>query len=146
MILNIIIKKVLPILTLGIGFSFAIIVGFSNVDIIPLHINIHGEVDNYGSKWELFILPAIALLIYLLTWWLERNPQLYNFPNSKQHSRKEQEKIGVELISWLKVITVLMLVLIEILMITNPYLVLWTTLSFTVLLLYVCIKYTLKVL
>ena len=146
MILNIIIKKVLPILTLGIGFSFAIIVGFSNVDIIPLHINIHGEVDNYGSKWELFILPAIALLIYLLTWWLERNHQLYNFPNSKQHSRKEQEKIGVELISWLKVITVLMLVLIEILMITNPYLVLWTTLSFTVLLLYVYIKYTLKVL
>ena len=146
MILNIIIKKVLPILTLGIGFSFAIIVGFSNVDIIPLHINIHGEVDNYGSKWELFILPAIALLIYLLTWWLERNPQLYNFPNSKQHSRKEQEKIGVELISWLKVITVLMLVLIEILLIVKPDLVLWTTLPFTVLLLYVCIKYTLKVL
>lgn len=146
MILNIIIKKVLPILTLGVGFSFAIIVGFSNVEIIPLHINIHGEVDNYGSKWELFILPAIALLIYLLTWWLERNPQLYNFPNSKQHSRKEQEKIGVELISWLKVITVLMLVLIEILLIVKPYLVLWTTLSFTVLLLYVCIKYTLKVL
>lgn len=133
-------------MALGIGFAFAIIVGFSNVEIIPLHINIHGEVDNYGSKWELFILPAIALPIYLLMSWLERNPQLYNFPNSKKHSRKEQEKIGVELISWLKVITVLIFVLIEILMITNPYLVLWTTLSFTVLLLYVCIKYTLKVL
>ncbi|AFJ09071.1 DUF1648 domain-containing protein [Prevotella intermedia] len=146
MILNIIIKKVLPILTLGIGFSFAIIVGFSNVEIIPLHINIHGEVDNYGSKWELFILPAIALLIYLLMWWLERNPQLYNFPNSKKHSRKEQEKIGVELISWLKVITVLMLVLIEILLIVKPDLILWTTLPFVALLLYVCIKYTLKVL
>ena len=103
-------------------------------------------MDNYGSKWELFILPAIALLIYLLMWWLERNPQLYNFPSSKKHSRKEQEKIGVELISWLKVITVLMFVLIEILMITNPYLVLWATLPFITLLLYVCIKYTLKVL
>lgn len=146
MILNTIIKKVLPILTLGIGFSFAIIVGFSNVEIIPLHINIHGEVDNYGSKWELFILPAIALLIYLLMWWLERNPQLYNFPNSKKHSRKEQEKIGVELISWLKVITVLLLVLIEILLIVKPDLVLWTTLPFVALLLYICIKYTLKVL
>ena len=133
-------------MALGIGFAFAIIVGFSNVEIIPLHINIHGEVDNYGSKWELFILPAIALLIYLLMWWLERNPQLYNFRNSKKHSRKEQEKIGVELISWLKVITVLMLVLIEILLIVKPDLVLWTTLPFTVLLLYVCIKYTLKVL
>ena len=103
-------------------------------------------MDNYGSKWELFILPAIALLIYLLMWWLERNPQLYNFPNSKKHSRKEQEKIGVELISWLKVITVLMLVLIEILLIVKPDLVLWTTLPFTVLLLYVCIKYKLKLL
>lgn len=146
MILNIIIKKVLPILTLGIGFSFAIIVGFSNVEIIPLHINIHGEVDNYGSKWELFILPAIALLIYLLMWWLERNPQLYNFPSSKKHSRKEQEKIGVELISWLKVITVLIFVLIEILLIANPDLVLWATLPCLALLLHVCIKYTLKVL
>ena len=133
-------------MALGIGFAFAIIVGFSNVEIIPLHINIHGEVDNYGSKWGLFILPAIALLIYLLMSWLERNPQLYNFPNSKKHSRKEQEKIGVELISWLKVITVLMLILIETLLIVKPDLVLWTTLSFTVLLLYVCIKYTLKVL
>ena len=146
MILNIIIKKVLPILTLGIGFSFAIIVGFSNVEIIPLHINIHCEVDNYGSKWELFILPAIALLIYLLMWWLERNPQLYNFPSSKKYSRKEQEKIGVELISWLKVITVLIFVLIEILLIANPDLVLWATLPCLALLLYVCIKYTLKVL
>ena len=91
------------------------------------------------------LLSAIALLIYLLMWWLERNPQLYNFPSSKKHSRKEQEKIGVELISWLKV-TVLMFVLIEILLIVKPDLVLWTTLSFTVLLLYVCIKYTLKVL
>ena len=146
MILNILVKKSLPILALGIGFAFAIIVGFSNVEIIPLHINIHGEVDNYGSKWELFILPAIALLIYLLMWWLKRNPQLYNFPNSKKHSRKEQEKIGVELISWLKVITVLMFVLIEILLIVKPDLVLWTTLPFVALLLYVCIKYTLKVL
>ncbi|MFP3765295.1 DUF1648 domain-containing protein [Prevotella intermedia] len=66
MILNILVKKSLPILALGIGFAFAIIIGFSNVEIIPLHINIHGEVDNYGSKWELFILPAIALLIYQL--------------------------------------------------------------------------------
>lgn len=146
MILNILVKKSLPILALGIGFAFAIIVGFSNVEIIPLHINIHGEVDNYGSKWELFILPAIALLIYLLMWWLERNPQLYNFPNSKKHSRKEQEKIGVELISWLKVITVLIFVLIEILLIANPDLVLWATLPCLALLLYVCIKYTLKVL
>ena len=91
------------------------------------------------------LLSAIALLIYLLMWWLERNPQLYNFPSSKKHSRKEQEKIGVELISWLKV-TVLMFVLIEILLIVKPDLVLWATLPFIALLLYVCIKYKLKLL
>ena len=56
MILNIIIKKVLPILTLGIGFAFAIIVGFSNVEIIPLHIT-------YTAKWA--TLPFIALLLYV---------------------------------------------------------------------------------
>lgn len=146
MTLNNLIKKYFPLIALTIGFGFAIIVGNSDTQNIPLHINIHGEIDNYGSKWEIFILPAIALFIYLLMSWLERNPQVYNLPISKKHSRKEQEKIGVELISWLKVITVLMLVLIEILMITNPYLVLWATLPFITLLLYVCIKYTLKVL
>lgn len=56
-------------------------------------------------------------------------------------SERARKKNGVELISWLKVITVLMFVLIEILMITNPYLVLWAALPFITLLFYVCIKY-----
>ena len=34
MILNILVKKSLPILALGIGFAFAIIIGFSNVEIM----------------------------------------------------------------------------------------------------------------
>lgn len=34
-------------------------------DIVPMHYNINGEVDRWGSKYENFILPAILVAFYL---------------------------------------------------------------------------------
>lgn len=36
-------------------------------DKVPTHWNIHGEVDDWGSKYvNLFLMPSIALFVYLL--------------------------------------------------------------------------------
>lgn len=35
-------------------------------DEVPAHYNASGEVDRWGSKYELFILPGIGLFILLL--------------------------------------------------------------------------------
>lgn len=32
-------------------------------DQIPAHYNIYGEVDRWGSKWEIFILPIISIFV-----------------------------------------------------------------------------------
>ncbi len=36
---------------------------------VPLHWNIHGEIDRYGNKWELILIPILLpLLIYVVIW------------------------------------------------------------------------------
>ncbi|HLR71776.1 MAG TPA: DUF1648 domain-containing protein [Pseudogracilibacillus sp.] len=47
---------------------------------VPAHFNFKGEVDRFGSKWELFILPGIALLTTLLIQTLEKFPEIHNYP------------------------------------------------------------------
>jgi hypothetical protein len=42
---------------------------------IPTHFNIKGEIDDYGSKYTLWILPSVITFIFILF------RILYNYPN-----------------------------------------------------------------
>ena len=47
---------------------------------IAIHWNIHGEIDNYGSKNWVFLFAAIPLLIYILALFLPRiDPRRENY-------------------------------------------------------------------
>ena len=54
---------VLPLLVTAAAYPFF-------PEIIPAHYNLAGEVDRYGSKAELFILPAIVLILSPVFWGL----------------------------------------------------------------------------
>lgn len=47
---------------------------------IPLHWNISGEIDAYGSSYNIFILTSINILSYILLRWLSMHPESCNFP------------------------------------------------------------------
>lgn len=47
---------------------------------IPGHFNALGEVDRWGQKWELWILPLIGLFTLLLMQTFERFPETHNYP------------------------------------------------------------------
>lgn len=47
---------------------------------VPAHYNALGEVDRYGSKWELVILPGVSLFILGLMNLFERFPEWHNYP------------------------------------------------------------------
>lgn len=47
---------------------------------MPMHVNSAGEVDRYGSKWELFLLPSIGLVVWGMMHWLEKKPHVHNYP------------------------------------------------------------------
>ncbi|MFP7296767.1 DUF1648 domain-containing protein [Neobacillus niacini] len=50
-------------------------------DQVPGHYNGLGEVDRWGSKWELIMLPIISLFLLLMLQFLERHPEWHNYPS-----------------------------------------------------------------
>ena len=63
-------------------------------DIIPAHYNLAGEVDRYGSKAELFILPAMVLVLAPVFWGLtglaRRSVGAETLPPEERKSRNEK--------------------------------------------------------
>lgn len=47
---------------------------------VPAHFGAGGEVDRWGSKFELLILPVISILLTIFMHVLEKFPQLHNYP------------------------------------------------------------------
>lgn len=47
---------------------------------VPAHYNATGDVDRWGSKWELVILPGIGLFLLLFLNLFEKYPEWHNYP------------------------------------------------------------------
>ena len=56
---------------------------------IPGHFNGAGEVDRWGSKIELLILPFIGLFLWILLGLLEKAPHMHNYPARLNESNVE---------------------------------------------------------
>jgi uncharacterized membrane protein len=69
---------------LGLMASFSAWAWSSAPERVPIHWNLLGEVDGYGSKaFGLLLLPAIAAGLYALLWFLPRiDPGRANLENS----------------------------------------------------------------
>ncbi|MFF2448832.1 DUF1648 domain-containing protein [Neobacillus sp. NPDC058068] len=57
---------------------------------VPAHYDAAGEVDRWGSKWELLILPFVGIFIALLMGILEKFPEIHNYPQRLNESNAEQ--------------------------------------------------------
>lgn len=87
-------KKHYIALAITVLTTAAGIVGIAKGGILPMHWNINGEVDRWGSKWELFIPMGIAIAMYLLFWFLEKHPEYSNM-----NLRKEAKEKGKAMLS-----------------------------------------------
>ncbi|KOP81008.1 hypothetical protein AMS59_00755 [Lysinibacillus sp. FJAT-14745] len=56
---------------------------------IPGHFNGAGEVDRWGSKIEVLILPFIGLFLWILLGLLEKAPHMHNYPARLNESNVE---------------------------------------------------------
>ena len=62
-----------------IGTLMYLIIGWSSFpDQIPAHYNAAGEIDRYGSKWEIVFIEAVMWLLYLGIGLLEKYPEIWN--------------------------------------------------------------------
>lgn len=80
-----------------IGYSFfigslllLIIIWVKLPDNVPAHYNALGEVDRWGSKWELLIMPGIGAFILIFMQIFERFPEIHNYPKRLNPSNAEQ--------------------------------------------------------
>ena len=62
------------------SIAFMIFMWNSLPDKVPAHYNALGEVDRWGSKTELLILPVIGALVGGLMQFIERFPHIHNYP------------------------------------------------------------------
>jgi uncharacterized membrane protein len=47
---------------------------------VPMHFNAKGDVDSYGGKISLFLLPLIGTIIFVGLHYLAKVPYIYNYP------------------------------------------------------------------
>lgn len=62
-------------------------------DTVPVHFNLNGEPNRYGSKNTLWAVIAISVFLYMLTGILSMFPQSFNYPSQK-NDKEAQYKLG----------------------------------------------------
>lgn len=49
-------------------------------DEVPAHFGVTGEVDRWGSKMELLIIPGITIFLHIILTVVEKRPEVHNYP------------------------------------------------------------------
>lgn len=81
---------------------------------VPAHFNGAGEVDRLGSKWELIILPLVAIIMTPLLAFLEKHPEWHNYMNLTDDNIEFQYKNSRMLLNVVKNESVLFLAYISV--------------------------------
>lgn len=56
---------------------------------VPMHYNVLGEIDSWGSKYQTLILPTISILLYIFITVISFFPQIWNVPVQITDENKE---------------------------------------------------------
>lgn len=77
---------------------------FTLPESIPVHYNLTGKPDQYGSKASIFILPAIGTVLYFGLGWLSKYPHIFNYVTQiTEKNARVQYTIATRTIRVLKV-------------------------------------------
>ncbi|WP_239618150.1 DUF1648 domain-containing protein [Cohnella mopanensis] len=98
-------ERVLQVLTLIVflwGIVYLVAQWTDLPATVPAHYNGKGEIDRWGSKWELAILPAIAIILSAGLSVLSRFPHLYNYPVTiTEENAVKQYSLARKMVIWM---------------------------------------------
>ena len=119
-----------------VGVSLYLILAWSTIPAkVPMHYNAAGEVNRWGSKSELIILPIISWLIYGMITLIERFPQAWNTGvRVTEENRAEVFRLLKNMIACVKMITLSIFSCLTVLSSLARNLPMWFLLVFLVLL------------
>lgn len=65
-----------------VGVTVFLVISWKNIpNEIPMHYNFAGEIDRWGSKYEMIFLPIISWVMYILITVIEMFPNVWNTRN-----------------------------------------------------------------
>ncbi|MEG4320294.1 MULTISPECIES: DUF1648 domain-containing protein [unclassified Microcoleus] len=72
-------------------------------DRIPIHFGLGGQPDTWGDKVTIWMLPALAAIIFVVLTAVSRYPHTFNYPvRITQENARRQYLLGRGLLVWLK--------------------------------------------
>jgi hypothetical protein len=81
---------------------------------IPTHFDLAGTPNAYGPPQMLLVLPAVAIVLYLLITIVGRNPAVFNYPvRVTPKNRPRLQDLALNMIAFLKAETVILFTLIQ---------------------------------
>lgn len=94
-------------------WSLSVLAFLKLPSIIPIHFGLSGKPDNYGSKYTLFLLPAIGTGVYLLLTTLNKHPHIFNYGvNITEANAATQYTYATRMLRVLKAIIMVLLCMI----------------------------------
>lgn len=72
--------NIISICLLVFLWAFSIWLYINAPEKVPMHFNGSGNVDGYGSKISILLLPLIGTLAFLLLQFLSSKPHIFNYP------------------------------------------------------------------
>lgn len=98
------------IVLLALGIVYLISVWSMLPAEVPAHYNAAGEVDRWGSKWEIIIMPIIACIMWIGMTILEKYPHVYNYTKLTKENVRAQYVNARQMLNVIKNIITLIFV------------------------------------
>ena len=76
---------------------------------IAIHLNLKGEVDNFGPKWMLFLIILLSLTLFSLFSYIRKRPEKFNYPYFNIEKKDIKYIKSQNLIDYLNISTMLIL-------------------------------------
>lgn len=74
---------------------------------LPAHFGLEGEVNRWGSKWELLMLPGISGILGAVMLWLRNKPEWHNYPvNITEENAPFYYRLSRNLLVWITFVIV----------------------------------------
>lgn len=103
-----------------IQFLWLLMYFFDLPDVVPIHFNAEGEVDNHGSKFALWLLPMISAGLYFFLIYFGKSSKHFNYPVKITEKNKSiQHKLGMRFLLAFNSTTALLFLCILIMMIKS---------------------------
>jgi uncharacterized membrane protein len=129
------IETIVSLLSLVGVVVYLILTWHTIPDKIPAHYNLAGEVNRWGSKSELIVLPIMSWLIFGLITLIERYPSVWNTGvRITKENREQVYRLLKNLIAVVKIFVLLMFSSISVISSLGLSLPMWYILGFLVLL------------